>query len=289
ERSLEVAQAAGVIAAGQEQAKPKRSLLARIFGIGKDEDEDEVSERPAPKEASKRARTPMATASLSSAKPVAVARIAARPKTVAVAMLPRPRPAEQNIATAAPPGNAFNSRGNWLSAIAAGPALPAAIAAGTPYEMAALDPASTGSTAADVLAYAAESNPRPAAKVRPMGTHLPRLSAEARVVPVAPDTSMAVKPSSAATLAAGGGVITDGPWLRATLLTPSVRDVMTANRVGAADPRWQGELLHKPAQSVMMIFSADPHLGMVTDRFSGSAVVFMATVTFRPQTTASLR
>ncbi|MGH6724960.1 MAG: DUF882 domain-containing protein, partial [Pseudolabrys sp.] len=84
ERSLEVAQAAGVIAAGQEQAKPKRSLLARIFGIGKDEDEDEVSERPAPKEASKRARPPMATASLSPAKPVAVARIAARPKTVAV-------------------------------------------------------------------------------------------------------------------------------------------------------------------------------------------------------------
>ena len=30
-----------------------------------------------------------------------------------------------------------------------------------------------------------------------------------------------------------------------------------------------------------MSFSADPHLGMVADRFSGSAVVFLATTTFR--------
>jgi len=288
EQSLEAAQTAGVIAPGQEQAKPKRSLLARIFGIGKDEDEDEVSERPAPKEASKRARPPMTVASLGPSKPVAVARIPARPKTAAVAVLPRPRPAEQNIAAAAP-DNAFDSRGNWLSAIGAGPSLPAAIAAGTPYEMAALGRTTTGSAASDVLAYAAESAPRPAAKVRPMGTQLPRITAEARVVPVAPGTSMAVKPPLAAAFAVGGSASADGPWLRATLLTPSVRDVMTANHVGEADPRWQGELLHKPAQSVMMNFSADPHLGMVTDRFSGTAVVFMATVTFKPQTTASLQ
>ena len=38
-----------------------------------------------------------------------------------------------------------------------------------------------------------------------------------------------------------------------------------------------------------MTFSADPHLGMVADRFSGSAVVFLATTTFAPQTTASLQ
>jgi hypothetical protein len=39
-----------------------------------------------------------------------------------------------------------------------------------------------------------------------------------------------------------------------------------------------------------MSFSADPHLGMVADRFDGRAVVFLATTTFTaPQTTASLR
>jgi hypothetical protein len=39
----------------------------------------------------------------------------------------------------------------------------------------------------------------------------------------------------------------------------------------------------------MMTFSADPNLGMAVDRFSGSAVVFLATATFAPQKTASLR
>ena len=38
-----------------------------------------------------------------------------------------------------------------------------------------------------------------------------------------------------------------------------------------------------------MSFSADPHLGMVADRFSGRAVVFVNTATFAPQATASLR
>jgi hypothetical protein len=38
-----------------------------------------------------------------------------------------------------------------------------------------------------------------------------------------------------------------------------------------------------------MTFSHDPHLGMVTDSFSGSAIVFQATVTFRQERTASLR
>ncbi len=54
--SLEAARAAGAITAHQEEtaaaAQPKRSLLARIFGSGKDEDEQ--SEQPAPKSASLR-------------------------------------------------------------------------------------------------------------------------------------------------------------------------------------------------------------------------------------------
>jgi hypothetical protein len=37
-----------------------------------------------------------------------------------------------------------------------------------------------------------------------------------------------------------------------------------------------------------MTFSADPHLGMTTETFTGSAVVFQATVTFGMRT-AGLR
>ena len=122
-----------------------------------------------------------------------------------------------------------------------------------------------------------------------MGSRLPRMPAEAQVIPASSNTGEVVRPPLASTLAMGGGERSDSPWLRAAMLTPSVRGYMTATRVGAVDPRWQRDLLHKPPQSVMMTFSADPHLGMVDDRFSGTAVVFLATTTFNMQTTAALR
>ena len=288
--SLEAAREAGVITASQEHAaaQPKRSLLARIFGTGKNQDAQ--SEPPA----RKHARAPMAVASLSPPKPVAVEPIvplpAARPKPVAVAaVLPKPRPAEQTIVTASLPNKVFDDRGYWRSAAETGPALPAPLAAGTRFETAALDPASTGSTAADALAYAAESESPLAERARPMGSRLPRMPAEARVIPAPPNTSVVVKPPLAPTLAMDSGERSDSPWLRAAMLTPSVRDFMTATRVGAVDPRWQHDLLHKPAHSLVMTFSADPHLGMVADRFAGSAVVFLATATFNMQTTAALQ
>ena len=283
--SLEAAREAGVITASQEHAaeQPKRSLLARIFGIGKNRAEQ--SAQPA----SKHTRTPMAVASLGPPKRVAVERMA-RPKPVAIAaVLPRPRPAEQKIATASLASNLFDNRGYWRGAIESGPALPAPIAAGTPYQIASAEPVSTGSTDGNALAYAAESDVPLAARTRPMGSRLPRMPAEAQVIPASSNTGEVVSPPLASTLAMGGGERSDSPWLRAAMLTPSVRGYMTATRVGAVDPRWQRDLLHKPPQSVMMTFSADPHLGMVDDRFSGTAVVFLATTTFNMQTTAALR
>jgi hypothetical protein len=49
------------------------------------------------------------------------------------------------------------------------------------------------------------------------------------------------------------------------------------------------DLLYKPSESLVMTFSDDPHLGVTTGRFDGSAVVFLATATFTTQMTASLR
>jgi uncharacterized protein YcbK (DUF882 family) len=288
--SLEAAREAGVITASQEHAaaQPRRSLLARIFGTGKDQDEQ--SEQPAPKSANLHERAPMAVASLSPPKPVAVEHIvplpAARPKPVEVAIaLPRPRLAEQTIVTASLANNVFENRGYWRGAVEAGPTLPAPITAGTPYETASAEPVSTGSAGGDALAYATESGAPLAARVRPMGSRMP---AEARVIPTSFNTILVAKPPLAPALGLGGGERSDSPWLRAAMLTPSVRSFMTTTRVGALDPRWQHDLLHKPSQSLVMTFSADPHLGMVADRFSGSAVVFLATATFNMQT-ASLR
>jgi hypothetical protein len=73
------------------------------------------------------------------------------------------------------------------------------------------------------------------------------------------------------------------------MLTPSVGRVMTATNTAPAPMRPLVELFHKPSESLVMTFSADPHLGMTADRFDGRAVVFLATATFAVQTTASLR
>jgi hypothetical protein len=47
-------------------------------------------------------------------------------------------------------------------------------------------------------------------------------------------------------------------------------------------------MMEKPDISIRMAFSPDPQLGMATDHFSGSAVVFLSTVTFVTRT-ASLQ
>jgi uncharacterized protein YcbK (DUF882 family) len=291
--SLERARAAGVITASQEEtaARPKqRNLFASLF---RSKDEDEPDEQPPSKSAGLQPHAPMAVASLSPPKQVAVEHIvplpSARPKPVDVAVaLPRPRPAEQPIVTASV-DRTIDNRGYWTSTVESGPALPSAIPSGTPYQTASADPATTGSSADDTLAYAPASNTPLTERARPMGSRLPRMPAEARMIPASSNATVVVKSPQAQAAAVGGGERSDSPWLRAAMLTPSVRSFMTATRVGALDPRWQHDLLHKPVQSVMMTFSTDPHLGMVTERFSGSAVMFLATATFAPQKTAALR
>jgi hypothetical protein len=116
-----------------------------------------------------------------------------------------------------------------------------------------------------------------------MGSTMPRLPATATVMPAPSNTTVVVKPPLMAAMSQISGTIAD-PWLRAAMLTPSVSGFMTATRLGPADPRVLQDLLDKPSISLVMTFSADPHLGMVADRFSGSAVVFLATTMFTTQT-----
>ena len=77
------------------------------------------------------------------------------------------------------------------------------------------------------------------------------------------------------------------PWLRAVVLSPSVRRFLTAATLGAHDFRILADQMVKPASSVMMTFAADANPGLDHDHFSGSAIVFVSTVTY-PTHTASL-
>jgi uncharacterized protein YcbK (DUF882 family) len=300
-RSLEAAREAGMISESQERQaelvtqRPKRTLLARLFGYGRD-DEHEAAAEAAP--ASKQARGPLVLASvMPKPKPVATTRIvplpAARPKPVVVAtaepkaaapptvtasLSAKPKAAAPPMVTASLSSKPVNQRYIWGDPIIAKPA----VTAQPPFEVAAADSTPAGSKA---LSYAEESDPTPAVRARPMGDGVPRLPREATVIPAASNVSVAVKPPAIAI----GGQRTDSPWLRAAMLTPSVSGFMTATRLGRVNPGWLGTLLDKPVQSLVMTFSADPHLGMQADRFSGHAVVFLATATFATQATASLR
>ena len=82
----------------------------------------------------------------------------------------------------------------------------------------------------------------------------------------------------------------DDPWLRGLVLAPSVQNSLVVTQVGEPDLAGLTQFMKKPGSSVLMTFSNDPHLGMTDAQFSGSAVVFPATMTFGPaRRTASLQ
>jgi uncharacterized protein YcbK (DUF882 family) len=173
-------------------------------------------------------------------------------------------------------------------------------------EVASADPTTTGSLAPwplperieraaapeGVLAYAPTMAPFPAATA-PMGA--PSTNA---VIVAEPDTTVAIKrrgnrpsivsDSLAAVAEVKPGTRFNEPWMRAMIVSPSVQDFMSTAQLGTPDYRNLGPYLQKPSGAVMMTFADDPHLGMTPDTFSGSAVVFVSTVTFN-QRTASLR
>ena len=277
--------------------KPQRNLLAALFG-SKSGDADEAGDDPAAKpvyttaSAAAPARAKTAIASLTAPKPVATESIvplpAARPKTAPVAVAAA-TPAQPQMTLASLPNEVFfDSRGTWRGSIDGGAQAKSAQAMASPFDVASADNSVVGSTQA--LGYAAETpTPLPTAapaRVRPMGAKV--AAAPVAVAANSTPVEMTVPgPAFAPTLSSGAPNI-GSPWMRAAMLAPSV-DLMATTRLGPMDPRPLQELLRKPAQSLVMTFSADPHLGMTTASFSGTAVVFLATATFARQTTAALR
>ncbi len=272
------AREAGVTEARYDGSKP-RNLLTALFTRSATAEERQEPDDDTPAAAPAK----VVPASAAAPKPVETARIvpmpSSRPKVIAVAQAAPAQPAPNMIAPPRAP--------QWANAAASGELAPAV--ALSPFSFAdTMNTASTGSA----LGYAAEPTrvatqlpqPRPS-RAAPMGGN----------IPAAPPAMIAAASTgaSAATLVApaiaGGGGRTDSPWLRAAILSPDLSSFMTATQMGTRDMSQYGHLFHKPAQAVMMGFSADPGLGLVAGRFTGSAVTFLATATFVSQTTASLR
>jgi hypothetical protein len=76
----------------------------------------------------------------------------------------------------------------------------------------------------------------------------------------------------------------DNPWLRALLLSPNLGSYLTTLMLGAEDFRALAALVEQPKSSVMMTFTSEPNL--TADRFSGSAIVFVPTITYQARTSA---
>jgi len=80
----------------------------------------------------------------------------------------------------------------------------------------------------------------------------------------------------------------DDPWLRAVVWSPSVHHFLYVTELGVRDFRSLSGLMVKPGNSVLMTFATDPQSGLTNDHFSGSAIVFISTVTY-PLRTAELQ
>jgi uncharacterized protein YcbK (DUF882 family) len=311
---LAQARDAGAISEADAQAgaeeKPKRGLLAKLFGFSTDEEDADAAERDGSVHAAPAVahQTPVAS------KPVRVAAVPIPPKAP-------PRPAQFTLAATQPPADTIQARGSFAAAPAAAAvtavaeradaraATPAGavnesgqrlvwiagpegrLAPRPPQEIAvaSADPEPTTSIgswpefakdrvpAEIALAYAAApvAAPEPPPRPAPMGSL------------GAPVPAVVAAPIPAAPVAIRGEKIHD-PWLRGIVMAPSVQHSMHVSVLGPTDYRALRPLFAKPSFALTMIFSDDPHFGMNVDAFGGAAVSFLPTVTF-PTRTAGLR
>jgi hypothetical protein len=208
---------------------------------------------------------------------------------------------ENNESKPQTPADIINARGFWDDAPAtpkqATPALVAAISARR--ALAAADPPSTASVSAlDALAYApAALSPVERPNIVAASAPLPRSirPASASRNPAAPttiDQVIAKGPQDQNGVFAASTRISrsqgNDVWMRVMILAPSASASMSATVLGDTDMTTMREHFAKPQMAIAMTFSNDPQMGMLSDRFTGSATAKLDTRSFAMQT-ASLR
>jgi uncharacterized protein YcbK (DUF882 family) len=314
-------QALADIERGQRTAASpkKRSLLASLFG--RDKDAEEVEDNSAVRETAVAAKRGVTAKSTAAASTAAASTAAAQARTVVAAAqepatettpvpLPPKRPiyqvASADSRPAAPfaprgvapinlaslsPTDIINMRGLWDHALATASGSESLEMSSARRALASSLTASMRDTTASIgsdrvpsevaLAYAAQTPVDAGSSTAPavMAT-----DGRASIVSKTPVNISQNRVSQA-------NARLEDPWLRGLMLTSSVQNSLVVSRVGELDLMGLVEHMQKPDSAVMMTFSGDPYLGMTTDTFSGSAVVFQATVTFQDnkRRTAALR
>lgn len=308
--SLAAARSSGAI--DESGARKGRTLFARLFGLGEDDDEDSGKNETAgdAKPAAKPAAEPRRGDRAIAAVPLPPSRPeAAGTRLAAAAPQPAPRPVQTTTYTVASAGAASVPAGPQLQwqtgpqgrepqmrwqAGPQGRVLPAAAdsddtttASLTPWPAAPRD-----RTPPDVaLAYAAPTPPEAPLRAAPMGT---RAAAPAAVAPSLAPLAKAEPAAKAAPTPATSTIAKTSPsnvriadpWLRGLVLAADMRGSMTVTRFGAPDYRLLRPLMDKPATCLALGFADDPNLGMTFERFDGAAVAFVPTMAFATRTAA---
>lgn len=295
--------------------KPK-SLLASLF---KSKSNDEDDEAPASNAASsgntsaaQPAPAPVVTAAAIPPEPVPLPR--AKPAIAATYqvasadnVVPTPAPARQEAAASPEPrfrtpADIINSRGFWGDTPPTKPkqATPAQVAAISARQALsnAVDPQPTASIdhAFDALAFAPVASPIDRAHIvaasAPIPRHLRPRPAKHTPMSINDVTTVVAKGrqgrdgritvSTRLAAAAKGDTV----WMRAMILSPSATTAMSSTVFGEPDMAAMRVHFVKPQTTVAVSFSSDAQPGMVCDRFTGTAVANVPTVTFQ---TAALR
>jgi uncharacterized protein YcbK (DUF882 family) len=189
------------------------------------------------------------------------------------------------------PADIINARGFWGDA-APKQATPAQVAAISARQaVTPTDPQSTSSISAafQALAYAPPPN-----------SPVDRANIVASSAPVSHSARTPSNSRSPNTVARGQGPVVatatritvgkkdNDVWMRMMVLAPSASTSMSATVLGDADMTLLSAHFVKPQAAVAMSFSDDPQMGLVSDRFTGSATAALTTTSFVLRT-ASLR
>lgn len=297
-------------------SKPSNFLTALFKGKGNDEDEESaapvVNEKPVRTTqvaATKSAEAKVAEAKsadpvpMPRAKPAGTLQLASANAEIVMApkAKPAPAPAAQVEAKMESPADIINARGFWDNVPAPQQATPAQVAAlNARRAVNSADPQATASVSEKfnkALAYAPAAAPATdRAPVVTASAPMPRSTRSAapsrNSMAVNDVTTVVAKGDGAASVIATSTRLAAGKgsdiWMRVMMLAPSASTSMSVTVMGDADMTLMRSHFVKPQAIVAMTFSEDPMLGMVTERFTGSATARLETRSFVMRT-ASLR
>jgi uncharacterized protein YcbK (DUF882 family) len=282
-------------------SKPSLGLFAALFKGKSNDDEDEgagapvVSEKTAPASVMVAAAAkPTDAVPVPRSKPAAASTFQLASADMQTVQPGKPSQAEAASAEPKPqtPADIINARGFWGDA-------PATPKQATPEQVAALnarqavssaDPQSTASVSAafQALAYAPVStSPVDRANIVAASAPIPRSGRPVSRNPVAAASidqvvakgaqgQAGVIATSRRIAAARGNDI----WMRIMMLAPSASSSMSTTVLGDTDMTLLSAHFVKPPAAIVMGFSDDPQLGLVCDRFTGSATAVLATQSF---------